>query len=302
MLRHRLEYALAWPIVKLLGLLPRSLARPAAATLGLCFYLLAGRRLKVAHRNLELALPHLSAAERRKILRGVFRNLSRMLAEFTHFPRYTRENVSRTVTYDGFENYAAAVSRGRGVLYLTGHLGAWELGAFAQSVYGHPLHVVIRALDNPYLNDLVNRYRSLAGNRIIEKRNFLRGILEALRNNQAVGILMDQNSSLSEGVFVDFFGIPACTSSGMAKIALRTGAAVVPAFAFWEESWGKYRLRFDPPLELISTGDEERDVRENTQLFTRVLEEYIRRYPDQWLWIHRRWKTRPPGEKPMYER
>ena len=299
-MRYRLEYALIRPIVAVLGVLPRPPARFVAGALALLFYLLAPRLRRVARRNLDLAMPGLSAAERRRIVRGVFRNLSRMLAEFAHFPRYSRDNVASVITFDGFENYAAAMARGRGVLYLTGHLGAWELGAFAQSVYGHPLHVVIRALDNLYLNNLVNRYRALAGNRIIEKRDFLRGILEALRNNQAVGILMDQNSSPAEGVFVDFFGVPACTSAGMAKIALRTGAAVVPAFAFWEKSRGKYRLRFDPALELVSTGDTERDVAANTQLFTRVLEDYIRLYPDQWLWIHRRWKTRPPEEPPIY--
>lgn len=298
MFRHHLEYALVWTVVRVLGFLPRPLARLVAGIVGIIFYLLAGRLRRVARRNLEMALPPLDARARARITRGVFRNLSRMLAEFALFPRYTRENVSQVITYDGFENYAAAVERGRGVLYLTGHLGAWELGAFAQSVYGHPLRVVIRALDNPLLNDLVNRYRALGGNRVIEKRDFLRGILEALKNNEAVGILMDQNSSPAEGVFVDFFGVPACTSTGMARIALRTGAAVVPAFAFWEKN--KYRLRFDPPLELIQTGDSEHDVAANTQLFTRVLEDYVRRYPDQWLWIHRRWKTRPVGEKGIY--
>ncbi|MGH8630890.1 MAG: lysophospholipid acyltransferase family protein, partial [Burkholderiales bacterium] len=187
------------------------------------------------------------------------------------------------------------------VLYLTGHLGAWELGAFAQSVYGHPMHIVVRALDNPFLDAMVNARRTLAGNRIIEKRDFLRGILEALRKNEVVGILMDQNSSLQEGVFVEFFGAPACTSTGMAKIALRTDASVVPAFAWWDEQRGRYRLRFEPPLDLIRTGDAEHDVAANTQLFTRVLEQQIRKHPDQWLWIHRRWKTRPAGEKQLYE-
>ncbi len=298
MTRFRLEYRLTSIILRVLGVLPRPLARGVARFVGLAFYLAASRLRRVGDRNLRMALPALSAVERRRIVRGVFRNLSRMLAEFALFPRYTKENVSRVIAYDGFENYAAAVARGRGVIYLTGHLGAWELGAFAQSVYGYPLHVVIRALDNPSLNELVNRYRAFGGNKVIEKRDFLRGILEALKNNQAVGILMDQNSSEAEGVFVDFFGIKACTSSGMAKIAMRTGAAVVPAFAFWEKD--KYRLCFDRPLELISTGDAERDVAANTQLFTKVLEDYVRRYPDQWLWIHKRWKTRPPGESPLY--
>ncbi len=300
-MRYRLEYALIWPIVQMLGLLPRSLGRSLAAGVAFLLYVGARRLRRVAYRNLDLALPGLSAAERRQVVRGVFRNLSRMLAEFARFPRFQSADLDRVIFSDGLENYNSAVARGRGVLLLTGHLGAWELGAFAQSLYGRPLNVVMRALDNPYLNNLVNRYRALGGNRLIEKRDFLRGILEALKNNQTVGILLDQNSSPPEGVFVDFLGLPACTSSGMAKIALRTGAAVVPAFALWDESMGKYRLRFDPPLELVSTGDADPDVAANTQLFTKVLEDYVRRYPDQWLWIHRRWKTRPEGERPIYE-
>jgi len=298
LLRYRLEYALIWPVVKGLGQLPRPVARFLAGSVGFLLYCCAPRLRAVGRRNLSMAMPELSARERNRILRGVFRNLSRMLAEFALFPRYRADNVARVITYDGFENYAEAISRGKGVLYLTGHLGAWELGAFAQSVYGHPLSVVIRALDNPYLNELVNHYRGLAGNRIIEKRDFLRGILGALKSNGGVGILMDQNTSLAEGVFVDFFGIPACSPSGMAKIAQHTGAAVIPSFAFW--TGDKYRLVFDRPLELASTGDEEADILANTQLFTKVLEDYVRKYPDQWLWIHRRWKNRPPGEPSLY--
>jgi KDO2-lipid IV(A) lauroyltransferase len=298
LLRYRLEYALLWPMVRMLGALPRPAARAVAQAIGGLFYALAPRLRRVARRNLTMAMPHLSAVEQKHIVRGVFRNLARMLAEFALFPRYTRANVGDVIVPDGFENYTAALRRGRGVIFLTGHLGAWELGAFGQSIYGHPLHVVIRALDNPWLNEMVNRYRALGGNRIIEKRDFLRGILEALKKNEVVGILMDQNSSPTEGVFVDFFGVKACTATGMARIALRTGAAVVPAFAFWEGN--RYRLRFDPALELISTGDAEKDAAANTQLFTKVLEDYIRHYPDQWLWIHRRWKTRPEGEMGLY--
>jgi KDO2-lipid IV(A) lauroyltransferase len=300
LVRYKLESAAARGVLWVLEKLPRPLSRLFARVTTFLIYALVGRYRRVALRNLEMAMPELTTDQRRQIVRETWRNLGRMLSEFAKFPAYTRENVSRVITYDGFENYAEAVRRGHGVLFLTGHLGAWELGAFAQSVYGYPLHVVIRALDNPYLNELVNRRRTLAGNRIIEKRDYARSILEALRNNEVVGILMDQNSSPQEGVFVDFFGIPACTSVGLARLALRTDAAVVPAFAFWDPALNRYRLYFDPPLELIRTGDPERDIVANTQLLTRTLEQHIRRLPGQWLWIHRRWKTRPPGEPPLY--
>ena len=298
LLRYRLEYALTWPVIKGLGLLPRPAARAVAQALGWLLWLVTPRLRAVAHRNLTLAMPELSAAERANIVRGVYRSLARQIAEVAFLPRLTPQNISEVVTYDGFENYAQAVAQGRGVLFLTGHLGAWELSAFAHALCGHPLFILIRALDNPYLNELVNHYRTMSGNKIIEKRDFLRGILGALKENQAVGILADQNSSMTEGVMVDFFGLPACTAAGLARIALKTGAAVVPGFTLWHGD--KYHLRFDPALTLVSTGDPDADAVANTQLFTKVIEEYVRRYPDQWLWIHRRWKTRPPGEAELY--
>ncbi len=300
LLRHKLEYALARSILAVLAWLPRPLSRRAASFTAFLIHWLVPKFRRVAYRNVAMAMPHLGPSERRRVVRGTFLSLGRMLAEFARFPSYTRDNVESVITYDGFENYAEAVRRGRGLLFLTGHLGAWELAAFAQSIYGNPLHVVIRALDNPYLNELVNRYRTMGGNRIIEKRDFARSILQALKNNEAVGILMDQNSSQTEGVFVDFFGIPACTSAGLARLALRSGAAVVPGFASWDPARQRYRLRFDPPVQLIETGNLEQDIAANTQLFTRIIEEHIRRVPGQWLWIHRRWKTRPPGEPPLY--
>lgn len=298
--RHRIEYLIARTVLSALAALPRPLARAAGIALLWPATWVLGRFRRVAHRNLRIAFPDLNGTERRRLIRRMYRNLGRMTAEFAHFPHLTRDNIQPVIVYDGFENYAEALQRGRGVLFLTGHAGAWELAAFAHSVYGYSLNVVIRALDNPLLNNLVNQYRTLAGNRIIEKRDFLRGILEALKRNEAVGILADQNSSEQEGVFVEFFGVQACATAGVAKIALRTGAAVVPGFAFWDEERGRYRLRFDPPLDLVQTGNERADIIANTQLFARVLEQHIRRHPDQWLWIHRRWKTRPPGEPPLY--
>jgi Kdo2-lipid IVA lauroyltransferase/acyltransferase len=250
-------------------------------------------------RNLELAFPEKSRAQRKKILRGVFISLGRQAAEVCRFPKYTRENVSKTVVYEGFENFERAVARGKGVLFLTGHLGAWELSAFAHSLYGHPLNIVMRPLDNPYLDRLTRQYRTMHGNKAVDK-DFARGLIAAMRAGKTVGVLMDTNMIASQGVFVDFFGIPACTASGMARVALKTDAAVVPGFTIWDPELQKYRLRFDPAVKLVRSKDREADVVANTALFTKVIEEYVRRYPDQWLWVHRRWKTRPEGEKGLY--
>lgn len=299
-MRHRLEYALAWVLVRGIGSLPRPLARAVAISLAWLIYLLHGRLRRVGMRNLELAFPDKSPAQRRKILRGTFTSLGRQLAEVCLFPRYTPGNVSRVIVYDGFENYERAHSRGKGVLYLTAHLGAWELSAFAHSLQGHPLKIVMRGLDNPYLDSLIQRYRTMHGNSVVDKDNFVRGLLAAMKAGETVGLLMDTNMTPPQGVFVKFFGIPACTASGLARIALRTDAAVVPGFTVWDPVLRKYRLRFEPAVKLVRTQDEEAAVVANTALFTKVIEDCVRRYPDQWLWVHRRWKTRPAGEPPLY--
>jgi KDO2-lipid IV(A) lauroyltransferase len=299
-MRQRLEYALAWVIIKILGGLPRSLSRAAAIALSWTIYLIHVRLRHVGMRNLKLAFPEKTRRERARILRGVFTSLGRQLAEVCLFPTYTLENVGKVVVYDGFENFERALARGKGVLFLTAHLGGWELSAFTHSLYGHPLHIVMRPLDNVYLDSLMRRYRTMHGNSTVDKDDFVRGLLSAMKAGETVGILMDTNMTPPQGVFTDFFGIPACTASGLARIALRTDAAVVPGFTVWDPGLRKYRLRFDPALKLIRTGNDDADIVANTALFTKVIEEYVRKYPDQWLWVHRRWKTRPAGEAALY--
>jgi Kdo2-lipid IVA lauroyltransferase/acyltransferase len=298
-MRQRFEYALVWLIVKSLGSLPRPLARAAAISLAWVIYILHVRLRRVGMRNLALAFPEKSHRDRVRILRGEFTSLGRQLAELCLFPKYTAENVGQVVVYDGFENFQAAIDRGKGVLFLTAHMGAWELSAFAHSLHGHPLHVVMRPMDNKRLDQMIRGYRTMHGNTAVDK-DFVRGLIGAIRAGETVGILMDTNMTPPQGIFVDFFGIPACTASGMARIALRTDAAVVPGFTVWDSVLRKYRLHFDPAVQLIRTGNDEADVVSNTALFTKVIEGYVRKYPEQWLWVHRRWKTRPEGQPPLY--
>ena len=299
-MRERLEYALVWLIVKTIGWLPRPVARTAGIAIARTACLMLPRLRAVGMRNLALAFPEKTQQEHRRILRDEFVSLGRQLAEVCLFPRYTHENVSKVVIYDGFENFETAYRRGKGVLFVTAHLGGWELSAFAHSLYGHPLHIVMRPLDNPYLDRLIRRYRTMHGNTTVDKDDFVRGLLSAMKAGETVGILMDTNMTPPQGVFVPFFGIPACTASGLARIAMRTEAAVVPGFTIWEPAQKKYVLRFDPALELVRTGNDDAEVEANTAMFTKVIEDYVRRYPGQWLWVHRRWKTRPEGEPPLY--
>ena len=301
-MRRKIEYAVVFALIKLLGLFSRNAARSIGAAIGDMAFAFMPRLRRVGHRNLEIAFPGMARAEQHRILSGVYRNLGWLLAEFCQMPGYTLENTRGFIRYDGLEHYLAARDRGRGVLVLTGHLGAWELSSFYHSLMGHPMSIVIRRLDNERVDELVNRIRCLHGNRVLHKDDFARGLLSAMRHGETVGILMDTNMTPPQGVFVDYFGTPACTASGMARVALKTDAAVLPGFLLWEEASRQYVLRFGESLELVRTGDDEADVLANTALFTKVIEDYVRRHPDQWLWLHRRWKTRPAGDPPIYTR
>jgi len=299
-MRENLEYWLVVAVARALGLMPRALARLLAGLLAFAVYRSFGRLRRVGDRNLELALPGLSESERTRILRGVYRSLGWQLVEFCRMSRYTAANTRSWIRTEGLDRYLAAKARGRGVLIVTGHLGAWELSSFYHSLMGHPIGMVIRRLDNRRLDDFVNAIRCRHGNRVLHKDDFARGLLTAMRAGETVGILMDTNMTPPQGVFVEFFGRQACTASGLARVALKTGAAVLPGFMVWERVEHRYVLHFGPELVLAQTGDAEADILAATQQCAFATEEWIRRYPDQWLWIHRRWKTRPAGEPGLY--
>jgi KDO2-lipid IV(A) lauroyltransferase len=240
------------------------------------------RLRRVALRNLELAgFANISD----KIADGVFLSVGRIMASVAKFPAITRANVQEWIRYDGLENFTAAQGKGRGVLVATAHLGNWELSAFSHALMTAPMHIV---------DAWVERRRALSGNHIIHKKDAAREILRALAAGDAVGILIDQNTTPAEGVFIDFFGRKACAGTAFVKFAHHTGAAVVPGYALWSDQEKRYILRFDP--EIAMTGD----VQADTQRVHTALEGVIREHPDQWLWLHRRWKTRPPGEPGLY--
>ncbi|HEY7390019.1 MAG TPA: lysophospholipid acyltransferase family protein [Bryobacteraceae bacterium] len=289
------EFALAWAVLESLEWIPRPLADRLAGV----YLRLADRAIprlrSVAERNLALALPELDPARRAAIIGGVFRSIARLLVSVAKFPSIRRENLDRWIRFEGYEHFENARRAGRGVLFATAHLGNWELSAYAHALVAEPLDIVVRPLDNPLLDRLAARRREWSGNRLLSKREPARPILKALAANRAVGILIDQNVSAESGLFINFFGIPAATDSGFVRIAARSGAAVIPGFALWCEKEDRYVLRFYPPIPI--SGDALRD----TQALHSVLEAVIREYPEQWLWIHRRWKTRPAGFPSLYE-
>jgi KDO2-lipid IV(A) lauroyltransferase len=298
-MRKRLEYWLVVAVAQTLGWMPRGLARLLGGGIAWGVYRVLGRLRRVGMRNLELALPELSVEEHDRILRGVFRHLGWQLVEFCRMPRYTLENTRGWIRIEGLEHYRAAKARGKGVLVVTGHLGAWELSSFYLSMLGHPMSMVIRPLDNQLLDGFVNGIRCMHGNRVLPKDNFARGLLMAMRAGDTVGILMDTNIIL-QGAFVRFFGLQASTATGLAHVARKTGAAVLPGFLLWEPDEHQYVLHFGPELTIPHTADAAADILAGTQICTQTIESWIRRYPDQWLWIHRRWKTRPAGEPGLY--
>ena len=289
-----IEYAVARSLTAALETLPLPAARALSSGAARSLDLAVPKLRRVAMTNLSFAFPELSVESRTEIADGVFESIARLLLAISRFPRLNASNVRTWIDYEGLSNYLDAKKSGRGVLVATAHLGNWELSAFAHAFMTEPMHIMVRPLDNELIDTLVERRRALSGNTLIEKKEGARSVLKALRANAAVGILIDQNTTPAEGVWIDFFGKRACASSAFVKLAHHSGAAVVPGFALWDEKLNRYVLRFYPQVEM--TGD----VQADTQAIHSIFEQVIREHPDQWLWIHRRWKTRPLGEQPLY--
>ena len=209
---------------------------------------------------------------------------------------WSAQKVRKHVAFTGLEHYRAGQAKGRGVLLLTAHLGNWELGAIAHAAAVGPFHVMVRPIENRLVDSLVESLRRSHGNSLIAKRNAAREVLRVLASNGTVGILADQNTVREEAVFVELFGMTASANKGLAQLALRSGAAVVPAIARWDAESRSHVVEYGPEIDIVRTSSPARDIEINSQTFQRAIEDRIRRYPDQWLWIHRRWKTQPPGE------
>lgn len=259
------------------------------------------RRLrKTARRNLEIAFPGISEAERERLTDGTFRSLGRHLGLVTHLRSITKEQVKGLIDIEGAENVYDAEARGKGILLFTGHFGSWEIFNLLPAAYGYKLYILVRRIDNPLVERFVDSFRTRFGNETLDKMKAARKMYRVLQEGQFLGLLADLNAQHREGIFVDFFGIPACSTTSVAKLALATDVPVVPGFAVWDEERQRYVARFEPALDFTKTGDHEADIRTITEMVAKVIEKYVREYPEQWLWIHKRWNTRPEGERGLY--
>jgi Kdo2-lipid IVA lauroyltransferase/acyltransferase len=301
-LRDRIEYVALRVVVGFLAALPLGLALRVGELGALVAYLLDVVHRRIGMQNLAIAFPEKPVHERRRILRRSFLNLGCMAAELAHLPRLSAERLREIVEFDDEAWWSEAITweRSTGVLILSGHFGNWELLVFAHGMRGHPIHMVHRAIANPLVDRWLHDLRARAGTRMIRKSGAASSVVRALHEHGLLVLPIDQNSTRGLGVFVDFFGLPASTNSGMARIALRADAPIVPAFIVRQGRSARHRVYVLPVLQVERTGDAAADVVLNTQRFTAVFEEMVRRHPEQWLWMHKRWKTRPTGEPRLY--
>jgi KDO2-lipid IV(A) lauroyltransferase len=283
-------------VIAFFRVVPRPVGACLIRLMATVFYYLDARHRHFADVNLKIAFPGIPPRRRRQIARRSFQSAGMNLLEISRLASLTPENISRLADYDpvdGLRNYRAALSRGKGVLYLTGHFSSWELLPTAHALHGHPLSFTTRPLDNVRLERYLRWIRESKGNTVVYKKDSARHILKELKAGRATGVLMDQNVRPNDGIFVDFFGVPAATSTGVALLALRTGAPVLPGY-LTPLRGGRYTIKFLEPIDMVRSGDTAEDLRINTQRLNGVMERIIREQPESWLWGHKRWKTRPP--------
>lgn len=296
------EYAIFLAAVGLLGVLPRRAALALGAWIGELLYRLDRPHRRIALYNLALAFPERSQAEHLAILRRSCRNLGRVAAEICHMASLTPESLRAYVHVEDAERWRTALSAGaeRGLVILTGHFGNFELLAYAHGLLGHPITLVHRPMRNPLVDDAITSWRARAGTVSLPKKTAAKAALRALREHRIVAIPADQNQTRRYGVFVDFFGLTASTTPGPARLAMLSRAPLLPVFLVREGESDRHRIVVLPEIELVRSGDREQDIVTNTQRCTDAIEDMLRRYPEQWIWFHKRWKTRPLGDAKIY--
>jgi KDO2-lipid IV(A) lauroyltransferase len=287
-MRHRVEYWVVRALVGLVRLMPFPMVDFCGTCLGRAFYWFDRPHRKIAEKNVLEAFPSRSAAERQQIVQRAFVHFGRLLFALLKFSTLAPEEILDRVEFAGEEHVRLAQERGKGILFVTGHFGFWEIQALAHALKLRPMTVLARTLDNPHLNDLLERIRTRTGNGVVYRRRTIRRVMRLLAEGQGVGILIDQHTLGNDAIQVEFFGRPAATTPVVAALALRTGASVIPLFAI-PTGAGRYRLMYEHPV-VPPPEDSEQRVQEFTQRCTDILEMYVRRNPELWLWMHRRWR------------
>ena len=288
-------------VIGAIGLFPLKASMAIGEKLAEATVALFPRLSKTANRNLEIAFSDISESEKRRIVKGTFRSLGRQLGFVSHFKRFAHEDIRNNVEVIGEnENFKGPMQSERGVILFTGHFGSWEVFNLLPGAFGYDLNILVRRIDNPMVENYVDSLRTRFGAVTLGKKEARRKMYRLLEEGKALGILADLNAQHHDGVFVDFFGVPAATTTSIAKLALKTNAIILPAFAVWEESKRKYVVYLEPAIQFEKTGDANKDILDITQKITARIEEYVRKYPEQWLWIHKRWNTRPKGQKGIY--
>jgi len=293
-----IAYRVIRTALQVLARIPRRQLGRLAHPLGRIWYGLDYYHRRIAFDNMSSAFGReFAPAEIRALVRRNFIQLVRVMLEIPSLLRLSKENIDTYVEIHGQEHIKAALARGTGVLFLTAHLGNWELMALAAALkYGLPLNVMVRPLDYAPMDRVLTEIRSRTGNRLLDKDKSAAEVSTLLRDNQIIGILLDQNSSWYEGVYVPFFGKVACTNKGLAMFAMRYNATVLPAFNVRQRD-GRYRIVIRPPVDLVRSGNIGDDIVENTMLFNKIIEDHIRLAPDNWLWVHRRWRIKRIPER-----
>ncbi len=296
----QLEYLAVRSIFAFIGMFPLKTSMKIGKNIGKILASLVPKLKKTANRNLEIALPDLSDDEKSEILHGCLQSLGRQLGLVSHFKKFTHEEVQNLVEFEGREIFEKAHAQGKGMLIFTGHFGSWEVFNLLPPAFGYPVNVLVRRIDNPKVEAFVDSFRTWFGGKTIDKTKSARAMFRLLENGEMLGVMADLNAQEREGVFVDFFGIPASTTTSIARLALKTDAIVMPVFAVWNEDKQKYVVHFEQPIKFAKGENDDENIRVLTQKVTNAVEKYVRKYPEQWMWIHKRWNTRPKGEKSLY--
>jgi Kdo2-lipid IVA lauroyltransferase/acyltransferase len=296
----QIEYIAVRSIFGFIGMFPLKTSMKIGKTMGNILASLVPKLKKTANRNLEIALPDLFDDEKSKILHGCLQSLGRQLGLVSHFKKFSYDDVQTLVEFEGREIFEKTHAQGKGMLLFTGHFGSWEVFNLLPPAFGYPINVLVRRIDNPKVEAFVDSFRTFFGGKTIDKAKSARAMFRLLENGEMLGVMADLNAQEREGVFVDFFGVPASTTTSIARLALKTDAIVMPVFAVWNEEKQKYVVHFEPPIEFAKGENDEENVQILTQKVTNVVEKYVRKYPEQWMWIHKRWNTRPKGENGLY--